>query len=60
MCLQETCELLIRPVVSFVKDSAMAPVDKLYDIVITSNSGYPLDLNIYQTVKGMERSCTDI
>ncbi len=37
----------------FVKDSAMTPVDKLYDIVITSNSGYPLDLNIYQTVKGM-------
>lgn len=37
----------------FVKKSAMAPVDKLYDIVITSNSGYPLDLNIYQTVKGM-------
>jgi nickel-dependent lactate racemase len=37
----------------FVKDSAMVPVDKLYDIVITSNSGYPLDLNIYQTVKGM-------
>jgi nickel-dependent lactate racemase len=37
----------------FVKDSAMTPVNKLYDIVITSNSGYPLDLNIYQTVKGM-------
>ncbi len=37
----------------FVKDSAMVSVDKLYDIVITSNSGYPLDLNIYQTVKGM-------
>jgi lactate racemase len=37
----------------FVKGSAMAPVDNLYDIVITSNSGYPLDLNIYQTVKGM-------
>jgi nickel-dependent lactate racemase len=37
----------------FVKNSAMAPVNKLYDIVITSNSGYPLDLNIYQTVKGM-------
>jgi nickel-dependent lactate racemase len=37
----------------YVKESAMAPVDKLYDIVITSNSGYPLDLNIYQTVKGM-------
>jgi nickel-dependent lactate racemase len=37
----------------FVKDSAMVRVNKLYDIVITSNSGYPLDLNIYQTVKGM-------
>ena len=37
----------------YVKDSAMAPVERLYDIVITSNSGYPLDLNIYQTVKGM-------
>jgi len=37
----------------FVKNPAMAPVDNLYDIVITSNSGYPLDLNIYQTVKGM-------
>ena len=31
----------------------MVRVDKPYDIVITSNSGYPLDLNIYQTVKGM-------
>jgi lactate racemase len=37
----------------FVKDSAMVPVDSLYDIVVTSNSGYPLDLNVYQTVKGM-------
>ncbi len=37
----------------FARQSAMAPVDELYDIVITSNSGYPLDLNVYQTVKGM-------
>jgi lactate racemase len=37
----------------FVKESAMIPVNNLYEIVITSNSGYPLDLNIYQTVKGM-------
>ena len=37
----------------FAKDSAMVTVASLYDIVITSNSGYPLDLNIYQTVKGM-------
>jgi lactate racemase len=37
----------------YVKESAMTPVNRLYDIVITSNSGYPLDLNVYQTVKGM-------
>ena len=36
-----------------VKQSAMQLVDGLFDIVITSNSGYPLDLNLYQAVKGM-------
>jgi nickel-dependent lactate racemase len=38
---------------AFVRDSAMAPVDKPYDIVVTTNSGYPLDQNLYQCVKGM-------
>jgi nickel-dependent lactate racemase len=38
---------------AFVKETAMAPVPAPYDIVITSNSGYPLDLNLYQAVKGM-------
>lgn len=38
---------------AFAKKTAMAPVEGEYDIVITSNSGYPLDLNIYQAVKGM-------
>ncbi|MBC8016166.1 MAG: nickel-dependent lactate racemase [Sporomusaceae bacterium] len=37
----------------FVKEHAMFAVDKPFDIVITTNSGYPLDQNIYQTVKGM-------
>ncbi|UCD30737.1 MAG: nickel-dependent lactate racemase [Planctomycetota bacterium] len=37
----------------FVKQYAMAPVPEPFDIVITSNSGYPLDLNLYQAVKGM-------
>jgi nickel-dependent lactate racemase len=37
----------------FAKETAMVPVDEPYDLVITSNSGYPLDLNIYQSVKGM-------
>ncbi|MDF1513882.1 MAG: nickel-dependent lactate racemase [Anaerolineae bacterium] len=39
--------------VAFVREKAMQPVDRLYDIVLTSNSGYPLDLNLYQAVKGM-------
>lgn len=38
---------------AFVKQHAMAGVNKRYDIVIASNSGYPLDLNLYQSVKGM-------
>ena len=38
---------------AFVKETAMAPVAEPFDIVITSNSGYPLDLNLYQAVKGM-------
>jgi nickel-dependent lactate racemase len=37
----------------FVRDHAMVAVDHPFDIVITSNSGYPLDLNLYQSVKGM-------
>ena len=38
---------------AFVKENAMIPVKEPYDIVITSNSGYPLDLNLYHSVKGM-------
>lgn len=38
---------------AFVKDTAMVGVDQPYDIVITTNSGYPLDQNLYQSVKGM-------
>ncbi len=37
----------------FVKEHAMVAAEEPYDIVITSNSGYPLDLNVYQSVKGM-------
>ena len=37
----------------YVGKNAMVTVDKSYDIVVTSNSGYPLDLNLYQAVKGM-------
>ena len=31
----------------------MQPVDHLYDLVVTTNSGFPLDMNLYQAVKGM-------
>lgn len=37
----------------FVKRLAMQAVDEPFDIVVTTNSGYPLDLNLYQGVKGM-------
>jgi nickel-dependent lactate racemase len=37
----------------YVKQHAMYAVDAPFDIVITTNSGYPLDQNLYQTVKGM-------
>jgi nickel-dependent lactate racemase len=38
---------------TFVKSVAMVAVSRPFDIVVTSNSGYPLDLNLYQSVKGM-------
>jgi nickel-dependent lactate racemase len=38
---------------SFVKEGAMVPFSEPFDVVITSNSGFPLDLNLYQSVKGM-------
>jgi len=38
---------------AFARQTAMAPVDNTYDVVVTTNSGYPLDQNLYQTVKGM-------
>ena len=38
---------------AFVKENAMRPVDEPYDIVITTNGGYPLDQNLYQSVKGL-------
>ena len=32
---------------------AMQPVARPFDVVLTTNSGYPLDQNLYQAVKGM-------
>ncbi|MEH7438744.1 nickel-dependent lactate racemase [Neobacillus drentensis] len=38
---------------AFVKEHAMIRCEERFDVVITSNSGYPLDQNLYQAVKGM-------
>lgn len=38
---------------AFAKEHAMFRCDERFDVVITSNSGYPLDQNLYQAVKGM-------
>src|SRR5205809_6361484 len=38
---------------AFSKSTAMAACAGPFPIVVTTNSGYPLDQNLYQTVKGM-------
>jgi nickel-dependent lactate racemase len=38
---------------AYAKDTAMRPVPAPFDVVLTTNSGYPLDQNLYQAVKGM-------
>jgi nickel-dependent lactate racemase len=39
--------------IEFVRASAMQPVTAPFDIVVTTNSGYPLDQNLYQGIKGL-------
>jgi lactate racemase len=38
---------------AFARSTAMVSVAAAYDVVLTTNSGYPLDQNLYQTVKGI-------
>ncbi|PYS55619.1 MAG: nickel-dependent lactate racemase [Acidobacteria bacterium] len=38
---------------ALAKKNAMRPVKEPFDVVVTTNSGYPLDQNLYQAVKGM-------
>jgi nickel-dependent lactate racemase len=35
------------------RQNAMRRCEKAFDVVVTTNSGYPLDQNLYQAVKGM-------
>lgn len=39
-----------------VREQAMVAVPHAFPVVITSNSGFPLDQNLYQSVKGMSAS----
>ncbi len=43
---------------NFTADHAMVNLEHPYDIVITSNSGYPLDQNLYQTIKGISAAAS--
>ena len=38
---------------AFVKQTAMVACPSAFPIVVTTNSGFPLDQSLYQTVKGM-------
>ena len=38
---------------AFVGKQALVPVSQPFDVVVTTNSGYPLDQNLYQSVKGL-------
>ena len=38
---------------AFSKSTVMTPCASSFPIVVTTNSGYPLDQNLYQAVKGM-------
>jgi nickel-dependent lactate racemase len=38
---------------AFVEESAVQQVDAPFDVVVSTNSGHPLDRNLYQAVKGM-------
>jgi nickel-dependent lactate racemase len=38
---------------AWVRQTAMQPVAAPFDVVLTTNSGYPLDLNVYQAIKGV-------
>lgn len=37
----------------FAETHSIREIDLPYDVVVGTNSGYPLDLNVYQIVKGM-------
>jgi nickel-dependent lactate racemase len=47
-----------RRACAYAKDTVMRAVPAPFDVVLTTNSGYPLDQNLYQAVKGMSAAAT--
>jgi nickel-dependent lactate racemase len=43
---------------AYAKGTVMRAVPAPFDVVLTTNSGYPLDQNLYQAVKGMSAAAT--
>ena len=41
-----------------VRRTSMREVPHLFDVVVTTNSGFPLDQNLYQAVKGMSAAAS--
>ena len=41
------------------RQAAMRPVPAPFDVTVTTNSGFPLDQNLYQAVKGMSAARAD-
>jgi len=37
----------------FCRETASRPVPDRFDVVVTTNGGYPLDQNLYQSIKGL-------
>ena len=52
-CLPATLSRRTKPAARSSKNRRCSSVEQPFDIVVTTNSGYPLDLNLYQGVKGM-------
>jgi lactate racemase len=47
-----------RAATALVRDTSMVAVDRPFEVVVTTNSGYPLDQNLYQAVKGMSAAAS--
>ena len=49
------CSPMHAAAIETARAVAMRPVEPDFDVVVTTNSGFPLDQNLYQAVKGMSR-----